>query len=102
MEILTTILDQMVVLFLLILIGYVLSKLKAVPENTPTVLSKVENNLFVPVLVLGTFFTGITVANMDIKKVLSMKSIYAVSFVRLIVFPLIFIGVFKLWPLPQK
>jgi predicted permease len=255
MEILTTTLGQMTVLFLLILIGYLLAKLKAVPENTSTVLSKLENNLLVPALVLGTFIsnftteklgsawklflfsfvtgiimillailvgkccskdqyirniytyglafsnfgfmgnavvsvvfpemfvdyliftmalwmmvymwgvpcllipsegekqtiksrlksfanpmfaaliigaiiglggitlptpimtvittagncmspiamllTGITVANMDVKKVLSMKSIYVVSLVRLIVFPLIFIGVFKFMPMTQ-
>ena len=47
MEILTTTLGQMTVLFLLILIGYLLAKLKAVPENTSTVLSKLENNLLV-------------------------------------------------------
>jgi len=246
----------MTVLFLLILIGYLLAKLKAVPENSSTVLSKMENNLFVPALVLGTFIsnftmeklgtawklflisfligfimsvlaivvakacskdqyirniytyglafsnfgfmgnavvsvvfpdmfvdyliftmplwtmiylwgvpcllipsedgkntiksrlksfanpmfaalivgiiiglagvslptqimtvittagscmspiamllTGITVANMDLKKVLSMKSIYAVSFVRLIVFPLIFIAVFKFMPMSKS
>jgi len=256
MEILTTTLGQMTVLFLLILIGYLLAKLKAVPENSSTVLSKMENNLFVPALVLGTFIsnftmeklgtawklflisfligfimsvlaivvakacskdqyirniytyglafsnfgfmgnavvsvvfpdmfvdyliftmplwtmiylwgvpcllipsedgkntiksrlksfanpmfaalivgiiiglagvslptqimtvittagscmspiamllTGITVANMDLKKVLSMKSIYAVSFVRLIVFPLIFIAVFKFMPMSKS
>ena len=144
MEILSTTLGQMTVLFSLILLGFLLAKLKAVPENTATVLSKLENNLFVPALVLGTMvymwgvpcllipsdrekqsiknrlksfanpmfaaliiggviglagitlptpimtvvttagncmspiamlLTGITVANMDVKKVLSMKSI---------------------------
>ena len=255
MQLLMTSLGQMTVLFLLILIGFLLAKLKAIPENTSMALSKLENNLFVPALVLGTFvsnftveklgtawrlfltsfvicfimmflailvakccskdqyirniyayglafsnfgfmgnavvsavfpdmfvdyliftmplwtmvymwgvpclliphddekqsivgrlkafanpmfaalilgmiiglagitlpkpimsvitsagncmspiamlLTGITVANMDFKKVLSMKSIYAVTFVRLIIFPLIFIGVFKFVPMSQ-
>ena len=61
MEILTTTLGQMAVLFLLILLGYLLAKLKAVPENTATVLSKLENNLFVPALVLGTFVSNFTI-----------------------------------------
>ena len=60
MEILTTTLGQMIVLFLLIFIGYLLAKLKAVPDNTSTVLSKLENNLFVPALVLGTFINNFT------------------------------------------
>ena len=61
MEIFETTLGQMAVLFSLILIGYLLAKLKAVPENTSTVLSKMENNLFVPALVLGTFIKHFTV-----------------------------------------
>jgi len=51
---------------------------------------------------IAMLLTGITVANMDLKKVLSMKSIYAVSFVRLIVFPLIFIAVFKFMPMSKS
>ena len=51
---------------------------------------------------LAMMLTGITIANMDVKKVLSVKSIYVVSGVRLIVFPLIFIGLFRLMPLPQN
>ena len=50
---------------------------------------------------IAMLLTGITVANMDFKKVLSIKSIYVVSFVRLIVFPLIFIGVFSILPMSQ-
>jgi predicted permease len=50
---------------------------------------------------IAMILTGITVANMDLKKVLSMRSIYVVSFVRLIIFPLIFIAVFKFMPMSQ-
>lgn len=66
MEILSTTLGQMVVLFLLILIGFLLAKLKAVPENTAVVLSKLENNLFVPALVMGTFVSNFTVEKLGI------------------------------------
>ena len=55
MEVLQATAGQMLVLFIFILLGYVLAKLKAVPDNSATVLSKMENNLFVPALVLGTF-----------------------------------------------
>ena len=51
-------------LFALILIGYVIGKLKAVPDNTAQVLSKLENNVFVPALVLGTFMENFTLAKM--------------------------------------
>ena len=51
---------------------------------------------------IAMMLTGITVANMDVKKVLSMKSIYVVSIVRLIVFPIIFIGLFRFIPMSQS
>lgn len=51
---------------------------------------------------IAMMLTGITIANMDVKKVLSIKSIYVVSIVRLLVFPLIFIGIFKVFPMSQN
>ena len=47
---------------------------------------------------VAMLLTGITVAKMDMKKVLSLKSIYIVSLIRLIVFPACFIGLFYLFP----
>lgn len=53
-------LSQMVYLFLFILIGFVLVKLGAVPKNTAQVISKLENNVFIPALVLSTFIKQCT------------------------------------------
>ncbi|MBR5553876.1 MAG: AEC family transporter [Clostridia bacterium] len=53
-------LNQMGYLFSLIIIGFVLVKYKIVPENSATVLSKLENTLFVPCLMLGTFAGNFT------------------------------------------
>lgn len=58
-------LSQMGYLFALIVIGYVLMKLRVVPDNAAGVLSKLENNLFIPALVMGTFMTKFTVDNMQ-------------------------------------
>lgn len=80
MEIVTTTLGQMAVLFLLIFLGYILAKLKAVPENSATVLSKMENNLFVPALVLGTF-----VGNFTIEKLGTAWKLFLISFVICII-----------------
>jgi len=66
----------MAVLFLLIILGYLLAKLKAVPDNTATVLSKLENKLFVPALVLGTF-----VSNFTVEKLGTAWKLFLVSFV---------------------
>ncbi len=59
-------LNQMAFLFLLIVIGYIVARLGAVPENASTVLSKLENNIFIPALVLGTFMENFTLARLGV------------------------------------
>lgn len=61
----TTTLTQMLVLFFLISVGYLLAKLKLVPQNAEAVLSKLENYIFMPALVMGTFMTNFTVDLLD-------------------------------------
>ena len=80
MSVLSATVGQMMVLFLLILMGYLLVKLKAVPENSATVLSKMENYLFVPALVLGTF-----VENFTVEKLGTAWKLFLVSFVICII-----------------
>ncbi len=53
--------QQMFVLCSLILLGYILMKTGLLPKNSETVLSKLENYLFLPALVLSTFITNFTV-----------------------------------------
>lgn len=60
MTVLTATVEQMIVLFSLILMGYIVAKVKVVPINSAIVLSKLENNLFIPALVLGTFVENFT------------------------------------------
>lgn len=55
MEIFQVTTGQMLVLFTIILAGFLLAKLKVIPADSNTVLSKLENNLLVPALVFGTF-----------------------------------------------
>ena len=54
-------LNQAAFLFLLIVVGYVLAKKQWIPDNSHTVLSKLENYIFVPALVMGTFIEQFTV-----------------------------------------
>ncbi len=68
-------LSQMLFLFLLIIIGYILAKLKLVPDNSERVLSKLENYLFLPALILGTFITNFTVEKLSVAKDLLVGSI---------------------------
>lgn len=53
-------LNQTAFLFVFILAGWFLSRGKFVPENSRTVLSKLENTVFIPALVLGTFVDNFT------------------------------------------
>lgn len=48
-------LSPMLVMFVCMLLGFALNKAKLLPENTGTVLSKLENYIFVPALVFSTF-----------------------------------------------
>ncbi len=57
-------LNQMAFLFSLIIAGYMLVRLKLLPEGAESVLSKLENYLFIPCLVLGTFIGNFTPAKL--------------------------------------
>lgn len=61
MTIFFTTLDRMVFLLALILIGYALVKIKVVDVDAATTLSRLENWLFLPALVMGTFLNQFTV-----------------------------------------
>ena len=56
----------MAFLMLLILIGYLLCKLNAVPAIGAGILSKLENNVFIPALVLGTFMKNFTLQRLNV------------------------------------
>lgn len=55
MELFLPTLNQMGVLGLYIIIGFILGKLKIIPKETTKILSKLENTLFLPALVFYTF-----------------------------------------------
>ncbi len=61
MELFISTLEQMVFLFAFIIIGYTVTKLGAVPKTAAGILSKLENNIFIPALVMGTFIKNFTV-----------------------------------------
>ena len=52
--------NQMLFLFAFIAIGFILSKGKFVPDNSEKVLSRLENYIFMPALVMGTFIENCT------------------------------------------
>ena len=60
MTVFTATLNQTAFLFLFIVLGYILSRWKLVPNNAQTALSKLENYVFIPALVLSTFMGNFT------------------------------------------
>lgn len=67
MVILITTLTKMLELFLFILIGYLLRKRKYLPDNAGVVLSKLENNVLMPALIINTFVSRCTLENLITK-----------------------------------
>lgn len=53
----------MLVMFLCMIVGFLSNKLKLAPDNTATVLSKLENYFFVPALIINTFMKYCTVSS---------------------------------------
>lgn len=76
MNLFVSTLDQLAFLFGLIAIGYLLSKCGIVPKNASCVLSKLENVLFIPALVMGTF-----IENFTIQRIASAWKLLSISFV---------------------
>lgn len=65
MEFFLSTLSQTTVLFLLIAIGFLLGRLRALPEDSTKTLAKLENTVFVPCLILGTFIEHFTVERLS-------------------------------------
>lgn len=60
MDLFLSTLSQMGFLLILMIVGFVLVKAKVVPDNSTQIISKLENNVFIPALVMGTFMTKLT------------------------------------------
>ena len=91
MSIFSTTLSQMAFLFSLIVIGFILTKLKVVNTDAAGILAKLENNLFIPALVLNTF-----VQNFTVERLHSAWQMLLASIILLLVVIPLAIGVSKL------
>jgi len=65
MNLFTSTLNQTAFLFGLIVIGYLLVKLNVLEACSAKALSKLENNVFIPALVMGTFIKNFTPENIS-------------------------------------
>ena len=83
MELFSATLEQMIFLFGFIVIGFILRKVGAVPSGSAAILSKLENCLFIPALVLGTFIKNFTLSTIQV----AWKTLLFSLVVELIVIP---------------
>ncbi len=67
MEIFTATLNQMLILFLFLALGFLLNRKLIIPVTSSTVLSKLETYLFVPCLIFSVFYKYCTVENFRAK-----------------------------------
>lgn len=81
-------LNQMGFLFTLIIAGFILAKSGAVPDSAAGILAKLENNLFIPALVLSTFLENFTVEKLSTSLYTLCISAVVLVFVIPLSFPL--------------
>lgn len=81
-------LNPMLVMFLCILIGFALRKSGIAPDNTGTVLSKVENYVFMPAQVLSTFMTYCTFESLSVNYRYTLYSMVCLAVSLLMGIPL--------------
>lgn len=81
-------LNPMLVMFLFMIIGFSAKKLGIVPDNTATVLSKLENYFFVPALIINTFMKYCTVSSITEQYKLILYSLVALTMAIAIALPL--------------
>lgn len=87
MSIFLSTLNQTAFLFGFIIIGYILVKCKMLPKETSAVLSKLENTVFIPALVMGTFIENFTVERISAAwQLLAISSIIAVIVIPIAIF----------------
>ncbi len=83
MEIFSSVIFQIGVLFSFILIGFIIRRGNFLPDNTAEVFSKLENKILMPAVVINTFRSNCTVQN------ISEKWIFIVYSTAILVFCLI-------------
>lgn len=81
-------LSPMLMMFLLMVVGFVAKKADLVPDNTGTVLSKLENNFFVPALMINTFMKYCTVESLKENYSLMLYSIISIALAFVLCHPL--------------
>lgn len=74
MQVILPVVSQIGVLFTFILIGFVLCRFSLIPNESSVVFSKLENKIFMPAVIINTFWTNCTIKNISEKWVYMLYS----------------------------
>lgn len=86
MNIFLSVIFQISVLFSFIIIGFILYRLNFLPRETGRVFSRIENSIFMPAVVINTFWTNCTIKNITEKWIFIAYSIGILAFCILTAF----------------
>lgn len=81
-------LSPMLVMFICMVIGFVLNRKKLLPENGATVLSKLENYVLVPALIIKTFMENCTVKSLSENYTIILSSAFCLMLAVVVAVPL--------------
>lgn len=81
-------LSPMLVMFVCMVIGFILNRKKLLPENGATVLSKLENYVLVPALIVKTFMENCTVESLSENYTIILSSLFTLFLALIIAIPL--------------
>ena len=81
-------LSPMLVMFVCMVIGFILNRKKLLPENGATVLSKLENYVLVPALIVKTFMENCTVKSLSENYTIILSSLFTLFLALIIAIPL--------------
>ena len=81
-------LSPMLVMFVCMVIGFILNRKKLLPENGATVLSKLENYVLVPALIVKTFMENCTVKSLSENYTMILSSLFTLFLALIIAIPL--------------
>ncbi len=88
MSVFVSTINQTAFLFGFIIIGFILAGRKILPEGSAAVLSKLENTVFIPALVMGTFIENFTIERISsawqLIVISSMIALVAIPFAILV------------------
>ncbi|MEE1318946.1 MAG: AEC family transporter, partial [Ruminococcus sp.] len=86
MNIFSSVIFQIAVMFSFILVGFILCRGNFIPKESGTVFSRLENKIFMPAVVINTFMANCTIENIKEKWIFIVYSTAILVFCIIVAF----------------